>query len=305
MNKFTLYLLFQTVLCAADLITPIPTTINVDEEKVALGKALFFDTKLSKDNTISCATCHQLDNGGVDHLAVSIGVNGQTGSRNAPTVYNAVFNFKQFWDGRAGTLQEQALGPIENPVEMAHNLDKLIMELNSSAYKSEFEAIYKEGVTKENIGDAIAEYEKTLITPNAPFDLYLKGNLNILTKEEKEGYELFKTKGCIACHQGINLGGNSYNKFGIYQDSNSTDLGRYNITHNERDKYYFKVPSLRNVEKTAPYFHDGRTKDLKEAVSIMSQYQLGRKITKDEINKIVLFLKSLNGELPAEDGLNK
>lgn len=305
MNKLIFYVLFQSALFAAELITPIPVSLDVDAEKVSLGKELFFDTKLSKDNTISCATCHQLENGGDDNLAVSIGISGQQGAINAPTVYNAVFNFRQFWDGRAKTLKDQALGPLENPLEMGHDLEKLIPELNSSAYKAKFESIYEDGITKENIADAIAEYEKTLITPNAPFDLYLKGNVNVLTKEQKEGYELFKTKGCIACHHGINVGGNSYNKFGIYQESNSTSLGRYNVTHNERDKYYFKVPSLRNVEKTAPYFHDGRTSDLKEAVLLMSQYQLGRKITQEELDKIVSFLKALSGKLPNEKEQSK
>jgi cytochrome c peroxidase len=288
----------HTLLIASESITPIPEEMNVDAKKVSLGKKLFFDTQLSKDNTINCASCHNLQEGGDDNLRVSFGINGQQGTRNAPTVYNAVFNFRQFWDGRAKNLAAQAAGPVENPVEMGFNFPDLIKKLDKTAYKQEFNTIYKDGITKHTITDAIAEYEKTLITPNAPFDLYLKGDKNAITKEQKKGYELFKTKGCIACHQGINVGGNMYNKFGIFEDANSSDLGRYDVTHRERDKHYFKVPSLRNVARTAPYFHDGKTSSLRVAVLTMAKYQLGRKITPQEVDAIVAFLKSLNGQLP-------
>jgi len=293
-------LLLRTLLIAGEPITPIPDEMNVDAKKVSLGKKLFFDTRLSKDNTINCASCHNLNDGGDDNLRVSFGIHGQQGTRNSPTVYNSVFNFRQFWDGRAKDLAAQAAGPIENPVEMGFNFPDLIKRLNKTAYKQEFNAIYKDGITKHNIQDAIAEYEKTLITPNAPFDLYLKGDKNAITKEQKEGYELFKSKGCIACHHGINVGGNMYNKFGIFTDSNTSDLGRYDVTHRERDKHYFKVPSLRNVARTAPYFHNGKINSLRVAVLIMAEYQLGRKITPQEVDKIVAFLKSLNGELPKD-----
>jgi len=294
-------LLSQMVLLEADaLISPIPLTVKVDKKKAALGKKLFFDTRLSIDNSINCATCHNLNDGGDDNLQVSFGYHGLTGTRNSPTVYNAVFNFRQFWDGRAENLQQQASGPIENPVEMANSFKKLIPKLNKTEYKQQFNAIYKDGITKANITNAIAEYEKTLITPNASFDRYLRGDKKALSNEAKEGYTLFKTKGCILCHQGMNIGGNMYNKFGIYTDENGTDLGRYDVTHRERDKYFFKVPSLRNVERTAPYFHDGSEPSLRKAVLIMSEYQLGRKMTNDEVNKILAFLKSLNGELPKD-----
>ena len=292
-------LLSPIFLLEADaLISPIPLTVDVDKRKAALGKKLFFDTRLSLDNSISCATCHNLNEGGDDNLRVSFGYHGRTGTRNSPTVYNSLFNFRQFWDGRAANLQEQAEKPIENPVEMADSFTALIPRLKKTTYKQQFDAIYKDGITKNNITNAIAEYEKTLITPNAPFDRYLKGQKNAISEEAKEGYRLFRTKGCILCHQGINIGGNMYNKFGIYTDTNSSDLGRYDVTHKERDKYFFKVPSLRNVARTAPYFHDGSEPDLRTAVLIMSQYQLGRKITPDEVDKIIAFLKSLNGELP-------
>jgi len=215
------------------LISPIPLKIDVDEKKVALGKALFFETRLSKDNTISCASCHNLKEGGDDNLRVSFGVGGKQGTRNAPTVYNAVFNFRQFWDGRAKDLADQAMGPIENPVEMAHSFQEIVPLLKKSQYKKQFNKIYSDGVTKKNIADAIAEYEKTLITPNAPFDRYLRGDIKALSKNTEDGYAIFKTKGCILCHQGINVGGNMYNKFGVFEEQKLTDLGRYNVTHKE------------------------------------------------------------------------
>jgi len=299
-NLLQTLLLLQTMLFSSELITPIPTHMDVDEKKVQLGKKLFFDTRLSKDNTISCAVCHDLQNGGDDGIKISFGIDGQMGTRNSPTVYNAVFNFHQFWDGRADTLQDQAVGPIENPVEMGEKLANVVKKLDATEYKQEFLKIYKDGITKENLVNAIAEYEKTLITPNAPFDLYLKGDKDAISKEAKEGYELFKTKGCIACHQGVNVGGELFNKFGVFDDANLSDLGRYEITKRESDKGYFKVPTLRNIAQTAPYFHDGRTSDLSEAVRLMANYQLGRKMNDSEVVKIVLFLKSLSGELPKE-----
>ena len=296
--KFFILILSTTILFAKEPVTPIPLSLEVDAKKAALGKKLFFDPMLSRDDTISCASCHNLHEGGDDGLKYSFGIDGKEGNINAPTVYNAVFNFWQFWDGRAKTLKEQAAGPIENPVEMGFTFKELIPKLKKSRYNKLFSQIYKDGITKENIADAIAEYEKTLITPNAPFDKYLRGDKDALTQKQKEGYELFKTKGCISCHHGINLGGNLYNKFGLFKDTNSTQLGRFNVTKKERDKYYFKVPTLRNIEKTAPYFHDGRTYNLKEAVLLMAQYQLGRDISDEEVEKILAFLHSLNGELP-------
>jgi len=296
--KFFILILSTTILFAKEPVTPIPLSLEVDAKKAALGQKLFFDPMLSRNDTISCASCHNLQDGGDDNLKYSFGINGQEGSINAPTVYNAVFNFWQFWDGRAKTLKEQATGPIENPVEMGFSFKELIPKLKKSKYNQLFSEIYKDGITKENIADAIAEYEKTLITPNSPFDKYLRGDKNALTQEQKEGYELFKTKGCISCHHGVNLGGNLYNKFGVFEETGSQQLGRYNVTHKERDKYYFKVPTLRNIEKTAPYFHDGRTYSLKEAVLLMAQYQLGRDISDEDVEKILAFLHSLNGELP-------
>jgi len=290
----------------AAVIKPIPQSMEVEKEKAALGKQLFFDPILSKDGTISCATCHDLQNGGDDGLQFSFGIDGKRGNINAPTVYNAVFNFRQFWDGRAKNLEEQAMGPINNPVEMGHDIRKVAEKLKKSpAYNKRFHILYRDGVTAENIANAIAEYEKSLITPNAPFDKYLKGDENAISEEAKEGFRLFKYKGCIICHNGVNVGGNLYNKFGIYKDANSTNLGRFNITGREEDKYVFKVPSLRNIALTAPYMHDGRFKTLDEAVKFMTQYQLGRFITEEEIAAIVAFLRSLTGEIPFEAGMKK
>ena len=280
-------------------IKPIPIDMKVDDRKVQLGKKLFFDPILSRDGTISCASCHDLQHGGDDGMKFSIGIDGKRGNINSPTIYNAVFNFRQFWDGRAKDLKEQVFGPIENPVEMGHSMDLTVKVLKkNNAYIKMFEAIYSDGITHENVADAIAEFEKVLITPNSSFDKYLKGDKKAISKKAKEGYALFESKGCILCHHGINVGGNFYNKFGIYKDSNSTNLGRYNLTKREEDKYVYKVPSLRNVALTSPYMHDGRITELKEAVSLMTKYQLGRHMEEGEIDAIVCFLKSLTGEIP-------
>jgi len=294
-----LALLFLPAMLLSSPIKPIPSVMDLHEDKVLLGKKLFFDTRLSKDNTISCASCHDLQNGGDDGLKFSFGIGGQEGNINAPTVYNTVFNFRQFWDGRAKDLKAQALGPIENPIEMGHNFTDLIDALKEDQlYNTAFSKIYKEGISKENIVDAIAEFEKALITPDAPFDLFLKGDKNALSQRAKRGYRLFESKGCILCHNGVNVGGNFYNKFGIYKDANSTHPGRYNITKREEDKYVFKVPSLRNVALTAPYMHDGRAKTLTDAVEIMTEHQLGRYMSDEETQDIVAFLKSLTGKIP-------
>lgn len=296
---FVLIFSFTTTHLFATELVPIPTDVKVDVQKVQLGEKLFFDKILSKDKTLSCASCHNLQHNGADNAQYTEGIEGQVGLFNVPTVYNAVYNFRQFWDGRAKNLKEQALNPITNPVEMGNSLPVVIHDLKeSSIYPRLFKEIYDDGITQSNLADVLAEYEKTLITPNSPFDLYLKGDLNALSAKELEGYRLFKTKGCISCHNGVNIGGNLYNKFGIFKDAKSRELGRYNTTHKEQDKYVFKVPSLRNIALTAPYMHDGRAETLKEAVNIMSKYQLGRPMQKDELDSIVLFLETLTGELP-------
>ncbi len=296
----TISVICFTAILMSGPIKPIPNEVKVDAKKVQLGKKLFFDPILSKDGTISCATCHDLQNGGDDGLKFSFGIGGQEGNINSPTVYNAVFNFRQFWDGRAKDLKEQARGPIENPVEMGHTMAAAVETLKQNKmYFNDFNDIYQDGITKDNIADVIAEFEKTLITPNSPFDRYLKGDKEAISQKAKNGYLLFKSKGCILCHHGVNVGGNFYNKFGIYEDSDSKHLGRYSITKREEDKHVFKVPSLRNIALTDPYMHDGRVSTLKEAVEIMTKYQLGRHMEQGDTEAIVSFLESLTGDLPS------
>jgi len=297
MYKKILPILFSSILFSQELITPIPLEVDVNFQKAKLGEKLFNDTRLSKNNSISCATCHILDEGGDDNLAVSIGINGQKGTRNSPTVLNAKFNTNQFWDGRAKNLKEQAKGPIHNPIEMDSNFEEVITKLKlDKEYVSLFQNIYKDEITGESIIDAIAEFENTLITPNSKFDKYLKGDEKALSDEEKEGYMLFKEYGCISCHNGINIGGNLMQRIGIVEDFNTNDLGRFNVTKNIEDKFYFKVPSLRNIQLTSPYFHDGLIETLRDAVNKMSFYQVGYTLKEDETNKIILFLKTLTGE---------
>ena len=283
-------------------IEPLSTVnFNLDENKLALGKNLFSDSRLSSNNT-SCATCHNLDTAGIDNLPVSLSVNNQPLSFNSPTVFNSGLNFKQFWDGRAATLEEQIEEPINNPLEMASSWSEIIPKLESdSEYVKAFNNIYDDGIQKSNIKDAIADFERSLLTPSR-FDSFLEGEETAITPQEKKGYELFQSYGCIACHQGVNVGGNMFQALGIFNDYfsqqddvSSNDLGRFNITQQESDRYVFKVPSLRNVELTAPYFHDGHVETLIEAIKIMAEYQLGRAISKEDIESITAFLHSLNG----------
>jgi len=287
-------------------ITAIPDTHSQNEEVVALGKLLFFDTRLSKNNSVSCASCHNLHNGGVDGLEVSSGIFNQTGTINSPTVLNSSLNFKQFWDGRANTLEDQIDGPINSPIEMNSSWPQVITKLNSHPrYLEKFAALYPlSGITKNTIKNAIASYERSLLTPNSRFDLFLKGQKDAINATEKQGYQLFINYGCIACHQGVNAGGNMFSKIGIMHDyiadrGNPTkaDLGRYQVTQKETDKNVFKVPGLRNIEITGPYFHDGKVKTLESAVAKMAYYQLGIELPDNEVKLIVSFLKTLTGKL--------
>ena len=297
---FVTIFVFLDVLSSKELITPIPDKItDVDPQKAELGKRLFFDPILSKDGTIACVSCHIISAGGDDDRKVSIGINGSKGLINSPTVLNSRYNFVQFWNGRAKDLKEQAQGPITSPMEMGNSFENLIKTLNKTSYKKEFKKIYKEGITKNSIVDAIAEYEKTLVTPDSRFDLFLKGKKDSLNDEEKRGYLLFKSKGCIACHNGINLGSNMY-AYSVSNSQKSEDLGRYSVTKNELDKYLFKVPTLRNIELTAPYLHDGRFETLESVVKFMAHFQAGKIISEEEIDAIVSFLKTLTGKIPNE-----
>lgn len=282
------------------------TLIPVDSNKVAIGFKMFHDTRLSIDNTLSCASCHGLNTGGVDNKIYSDGVNSQVGGINAPTVYNAVFNHLQFWDGRAKNLAEQAAGPPENPVEMgAHTWDDIVAKLNTDKeLVNMFSAVYPEGVTKNSVTDAIAEFEKTLVTPNSKFDKYLMGDMTAINDNEKHGYTLFKQFDCHTCHAGVNIGGESFELMGLHKDyfedrGNGTDadLGRFSFTANDRDKFRLKTPTLRNIALTAPYYHDGTVNTLDEAVEKMVKYQTRYStISKEDVNDIVAFMNTLTGE---------
>lgn len=291
---------------AAEPVRPIDLTTEVDQEKVALGFALFHDTRLSVDNTVSCASCHDLSTAGVDNHQYSHGVDDQVGGVNAPTVYNAVYNFVQFWDGRAKTLADQAAGPPLNPIEMAStSFDEIIAKLQADKpFAKAFTAVYPDGLTEANITDAIEEFERTLITPNSRFDKWLRGDNEAITADELAGYELFKKYDCATCHVGPNLGGQSYELMGLRRhyfadrglELTVEDNGRFKETQLERDRHRFKVPGLRNVEHTWPYYHDGTRETLEDAVLDMGIYQSGVELTSLEVDQITSFLKTLTGE---------
>jgi len=276
-------------------------------EKVTLGKALYFDPRLSASQTISCNSCHGVGMGGVDMVETSTGHRGLKGLRNSPTVLNAVFNFVQFWDGRSPDLEDQAGGPMINPVEMASTHENVVKTLQSiPGYAPMFAAAFpdqNEPINIDNVKKAIAVFEASLITPNAPFDLYLAGDEESLSAEQKEGLQLFMDNGCTACHSGRNIGGQMYSAFGMVEDPSedvypSVDKGRYDITGDDMDLNVFKVPTLRNIVLTLPYFHAGTVWDLGEAVDIMARSQMGIELSEQEIDRIVAFLGSLTGEQP-------
>lgn len=298
---------------ARALFKPIPSTAPVlpgnaaTPAKVELGKMLFFDPRLSASHTISCNSCHNVGLGGVDVAEKSIGHKWQKGGRNSPTVFNAVFNTAQFWDGRAKDLEEQAGGPMVNPIEMASPKEHVTEQLRGipgyvTAFKSAFPG-EASPVTLANAQKAIAVFEATLITPNAPFDRYLKGDASALNASQTAGLKLFIDKGCASCHNGVNVGGGRYAPFGIVEKPGAEllpadDKGRFTVTKTAGDEYVFKVPTLRNIELTAPYFHSGRSWDLRQAVGVMASSQLGLPVSDDEAGKIVAFLGALTGDQP-------
>lgn len=283
---------------------PLPEHVELDGNKVVLGEKLFNEVRLSENNTVSCANCHVLLNGGTDNRYRSVGVNGGTGEVNAPTVLNSGFNFVQFWDGRALSLESQIEGPVNHPKEMASNWRQVLNKLQlDSDYSKQFAKLYQDGITPTNIKDAIATFERSLTTPNSRFDKYLRGNFDALSPTEVVGYELFQSYGCATCHQGINLGGNMFEKMGLMGDyftdrGNVTqaDNGRFNLNRNEESMHEFRVPSLRNVALTAPYFHDGNAKTLEDAITIMAKYQLGRNMPETDLEAIAAYLRTLTGE---------
>lgn len=275
--------------------------------KVALGKALYFEPRLSASHTISCASCHNIGLGGADAEPTSIGHRWQHGGRNAPTTFNAVFNTAQFWDGRAKDLEAQAGGPMVNPVEMASPQTHIVEQLKGiPGYQAMFAQAFPgetDPITLANVQKAIAVFEATLITPNSPFDRYLAGQPDALNAEQKQGLQLFIDKGCSGCHNGVNVGGGQYAPFGVVAKPGPdllppTDKGRFQVTRSPGDEYVYKVPTLRNIALTAPYFHTGAVWDLRQAVGIMGSSQLGATLTADEIGKITAFLESLTGDQP-------
>lgn len=289
-------------------ILPLVVKNEVNLDKVHLGRLLFNDKRLSGDNSISCASCHDVTKGGADQLALSKGVGGARGMVNAPSILNSGLNFRQFWDGRAATLEEQIDGPLHTEHEMKSNWPQVIDKLKQDQnYMSLFTKIYNNGLQSDNVKDAIAEYERSLTTPSR-FDHYLLGDQTALSPEEIKGYNLFKKYGCVACHQGVNIGGNMYQLFGVMGDYfkdrgniTTADFGLFNVSQNESDRYKFKVPSLRNVAMTAPYFHDGSAKTLRDAVRVMAKYQLGRAIPEADEELIIQFLNALSGEVPSQE----
>ena len=278
-----------------------PTTVA----QIALGRMLYYDARLSIDRTVSCNTCHLLDRYGVDSRATSLGVRGQTGNRNAPTVYNAAGHLSQFWDGRASTVEEQAKGPILNPVEMAMPSSEAVIERLRSIpeYHDAFVAAFPgelDPLTYDNIGRAIGAFERRLVTPSR-WDAYLAGEVAALNAAERKGLDVFTGAGCSACHGGTYLGGSMYQRAGLVEPwPSAADSGRYGVTRRRGDLFVYKVPSLRNVAETGPYFHDGQVTTLEEAVRWMARYQLGRELSAGEATSVVNWLGSLTGPLPLD-----
>jgi cytochrome c peroxidase len=283
---------------------PLPPVPRQDPQRIELGRQLFNETRLSVNNSLSCASCHHLEKGGADDKAFSIGFDGKPLAINTPSVFNASLNFRQFWNGRADTLQTQAHDVVQSPTEMASNWTQVVQTISADpSYQSAFSKAYPDGVTAANMQDALVAYERTLLSSNSRFDQYLQGDTDILTQDEKYGYQRFKDYGCIACHQGVNIGGNMFQKFGVMGDYfqargklTESDLGRYLQTRDEEDRNVFKVPSLRNVALTAPYFHDASAKTLEEAVDVMFKFQLGRVPSEKDKTLIIQYLKTLTGE---------
>ncbi len=287
---------------ANEPIQPIKAVKPQNPDMVELGTMLFFDPRLSKSGFISCNSCHNLSMGGTDNIPTSIGHAWQQGPINAPTVLNSSMNLAQFWDGRAKDLKEQAGGPIANPGEMA-STHKVAVEVLRSIpqYRAYFEKAFgSEGVDIDRVTTAIAAFEETLVTPGSRFDKWLEGDKKALNKQELDGYELFKSAGCAGCHNGPGVGGTLYQKFGVHHPykTDSKAEGRKEVTGKDADLHFFKVPLLRNIELTYPYFHDGAVDTLEEAVKIMGKLQLDIDFNKKEVDSIVAFLKTLTGEQP-------
>lgn len=294
---------------AAGLFKALPEEMSsetnpITPEKVTLGRLLYFENRLSKNQDVSCNTCHDLAKYGVDGQPTSKGHKAQLGGRNSPTVYNAGFHVAQFWDGRAADLEEQAKGPVLNPIEMAMpGADHVVKVLKSiPGYEPLFKAAFPgeaDPISYDNMAKAIGAFERTLVTPS-PFDKFLAGDTAALSTEQLVGLQTFLDAGCATCHLGQGVGGGMFQKLGLVKPYETKDLGRFDLTKNEADKYFFKVPSLRNIDQTGPYFHDGSVASLDEAIRLMADHQLGKTLTPEEIGQIKTFLGSLTGPLPTE-----
>jgi cytochrome c peroxidase len=289
----------------AEPIRPLRPADGLDPARVELGRRLFHETRLSGDGAVACATCHDLARGGADGLPVSLGAGSRAGSINAPTILNAALGFRQYWNGRAATLEEQIDGPLLAAHEMDSSWPKALAVLEADpAYRTGFAQLYG-SVTEDGVRNALAAFQRSLPAP-APFDRFLAGDETAIPADAWAGYLLFKSLGCVACHQGTGVGGNMFQRMGLLADYfadrggvTSVDLGRYNVTGREEDRFVFKVPSLRNVALTAPYFHDGSAATLEEAVRIMARYQLGRSVTAEETRLIAAFLHTLTSTTPS------
>jgi len=273
----------------------------ITQPKIDLGRKLYYETRISQGGKISCNSCHDLENYGVDGKPTSPGHEGKLGGRNSPTVYNAALHFRQFWDGRAADVEEQAKGPILNPIEMGMPSAEMVVEKLQSIpeYEPMFRAAFPgeaNPITYDNLGLAIGAFERRLMTPSR-FDAFLGGDPSVLTPAELNGLKTFLDVGCTACHNGVVIGGNSFQKLGLVRPYETKDLGRFDVTKVESDKMVFKVPSLRDIAKTGPYFHDGSVKSLEDAVRLMASHQLGQDLSQQQVASIVTFLNSLTGEI--------
>lgn len=295
--------------------SPLPAEVlakgrELTDDRIALGRMLYFENRLSRNHDVSCNTCHGLDSYGVDNKPTSPGHKGLLGARNSPTVYNAAVHAMQFWDGRAKDVEEQATGPIMNPVEMAMSEEAQVVATLTSMpeYVEAFEKAFPgvdNPISLENVGIAIGAFERKLVTPSR-WDKYLEGDQSALTRAEKEGFQTFVAQGCITCHTGAGVGGHMFQKVGLVSPwPSQNDAGRFDVTQAEADRMFFKVPSLRNILKTAPYFHDGSVETIEEAIRLMARHQVGREIGDEDVQKIVTFLGALTGDLPPAEFIAK